>query len=127
MKRYISYRKRMRIIALISTVFAVILAAVLYILVGKYNEKELMKMVALHKLDIQVYEDMRNQDDGMDELLSDSERELQEKMKTYDFYQKIEEKLTTNIAFFGTETVRKMKNMAENIAGVQGFQSLGKV
>ncbi|MBR6603311.1 MAG: hypothetical protein IKK94_04775, partial [Clostridia bacterium] len=110
MKRYISYRKRMRIIALISTVFAVILAAVLYILVGKYNEKELMKMVALHKLDIQVYEDMRNQDDGMDELLSDSERELQEKMKTYDFYQKIEEKLTTNIAFFGTETVRKMKN-----------------
>ena len=81
----------MRIIALISTIFAVILAAVLYILVGKYNEKELMKMVALHKLDIQVYEDMRNQDDGMDELLSDSERELQEKMKTYDFYQKIEE------------------------------------
>ncbi len=110
MKRYISYRKRMRIIALISTVLAVILAAVLYILVGKYNEKERMKMVALHKLDIQVYEDMRNQDDGMDELLSDSERELQEKMKTYDFYQKIEEKLTTNIAFFGTETVRKMKN-----------------
>ena len=110
MKRYISYRKRMRTIALISTVLAVILAAVLYILIGKYNEKELMKMVALHKLDIQVYEDMRNQDDGMDELLSDSERELQEKMKTYDFYQKIEEKLTTNVAFFGTETVRKMKN-----------------
>ena len=55
----------MRIIALISTVLAVILAAALYILVGKYNEKELMKMVALHKLDIQVYEDMRNQDDGI--------------------------------------------------------------
>ncbi len=110
---YISYRKRMRIIALISIIVAVILAAVLYVLIEKYNENERMKMVELHRLDIQVYEDMRNQYDE-DDLLSDSEKELREKMKNYDFYQKIKENLTTYVAFFGTETVRKMKNDSMN-------------
>ncbi len=110
MGRYISYRKRMRIIAIISTVIAVVIAVALFALIDRYNEKELMKMVALHRLDIEVYEDMRNQDTEEEDLLSDSEKELREKMKNYDFYQKIEEKLTTYVAFFGTETVRKMKN-----------------
>ncbi len=110
MSGYISYRKRMRIIALICTVVAVVLAAALYVLVGEYNENERQKMIALYKLDIQVYEDMRNQDAEEDEMLSDSEKELREKMENYDFYQKIEEKLTTYVAFFGTETVRKIKN-----------------
>lgn len=121
MNGYISYRKRMRIIALICTVVAVALAAALYVLVGEYNENERQKMLELHKLDIQVYEDMRNQNEDKDELLSTSEKELREKMKNYDFYQKIEEKLTTYVAFLGTETVRKMKN--DNMNWVAQFFS----
>lgn len=114
MSRYVSYRKRMRMIALICTVVAFILAAVLYYLVGEYNKIEREKMIELHRLDIQVYEDMRNQNEEKDELLSDAEKELRYKMANYDFYQKIEEKLTTYVAFFGTETVRKMKNDNNN-------------
>lgn len=105
---YISYRKRMRIIALICTVVAVVLAMGLYVLLGEYNENAREKMIALHRLDIQAYEEMRNQNE--EDFLSQSEKELLEKMKNYDFYQKIEEKLTTYVAFFGTETVRKMNN-----------------
>ena len=110
MNGYISYRKRMRIIALICALVSVILAMGLYLLVGKYNENQLRKMIELHRLDIQVYEDMRDQKEESEVFLSDSEKELLEKMKNYDFYQKIEEKLTTYVAFFGTETVRKVKN-----------------
>ncbi len=101
-------------IALISTIMAVILTAVLYVLIGRYNESERMKSVALHELDIQVYEDMRNQESEADDYLSDAEKELRKKMKNYDFYQKIKEKLTTNVVFLGTETVRKRKNDSEN-------------
>lgn len=114
MDGYVSYRKRMRIIAIASIVLAVILGAVLLFLLSGYRDRENEKKEELHKLDAELYEEIKKNNILYGEDISDEDRQVLEKMKNYDFYQKIEEKLDTYVAFFGTETVRKMKNDSNN-------------
>ena len=100
----------MQIIAIISIVLAVILAASLYFLLSGYNRREQEKREELHKLDIEKYEELKENDVFYGEDITDKDRELLDKMKNYDFYQKLEERLDTYVGFFGTEAVRKTKN-----------------
>lgn len=113
MDEYLRRRKIRQLILWLSIAAAIILAVVLFYFLSEYQKREQLRAEELHQLDIQIYEDMRNnllEDDDM----SEKDRELLEKMKNYDFYQKLEENLDTYIAFFGTETVRKMKNDSSN-------------
>lgn len=110
MDGYVSYRKIMRMIAIVSVVIAVILAAVLYFLLSGYNEREQEKRAELHRLDIEKYEELKNEDIVYGDDISEADKELLEKMKNYDFYQKVEEKLDTYIGFFGTEAVRSTRS-----------------
>ena len=110
MKSYLSYRKRMRIFATASVAVAAVLALVLSLLISDYNEKQGQKREELHKLDIEMYEDLKDNDVLYGDEESEEEVDRREEMKNYDFYQKIKENMDTYVAFFGNEAVRKKKN-----------------
>ena len=110
MKRYLSYKRKMRIIATASVIMAAVLALVLMLLISDYNEKQGQKKDELHKLNIEMYEEMKDSDIlyGDGENKEDTDR--REEMKNYDFYQKIKGGMDTYVAFFGNEAIRKKKN-----------------
>ena len=88
MDEYLRRRKIRQLILWLSIAAAIILAVVLFYFLSEYQKREQLRAEELHQLDIQIYEDMRNnllEDDDM----SEKDRELLEKMKNYDFYQKL--------------------------------------
>ncbi len=98
---YISYRKKMRILAIASLLIAAILAVSLYFLISDYNEKAQQRRDELHLLDIEMYEEIKNNDNYFDAEVSQADRELAEKLKKYNFYQKLKERLQVNVLFLG--------------------------
>ena len=100
---FISYRKKMRIIAIVSVVVAAILAVALWFLISDYNKKAKIRRDELHLLDIEMYEEIKNNDNYFDADVTPADRELAEKMKNYNFYQKLEERMQVNVLFLGNE------------------------
>ena len=93
----------MRIIAIVSVVVAAILAVALWFLISDYNKKAKIRRDELHLLDIEMYEEIKNNDNYFDADVTPADRELAEKMKNYNFYQKLEERMQVNVLFLGNE------------------------
>ncbi len=99
--KYSTKAKLLRHLPIISVLLAAILAVSLYFLVSDYNKKEAIKRDELHNLDLEMYEEIKNNDNYFDSSMSPGDRELAEKLKKYNFYEKLREQLQVNVLFLG--------------------------
>ncbi|MBQ8005078.1 MAG: SGNH/GDSL hydrolase family protein [Clostridia bacterium] len=106
MKDFISYRKKMRILAIVSLLLCAVLAVLLVFLISDYNKKQKELSDELFLLDIEMYEAMKNSGSYFDSDISAADRELAEKLKNYNFYEKLKERLQVNVLFLGNGIVQ---------------------
>lgn len=103
MSDFISRRRRRRLIPLFALMLAAILAVGLYFLLSDYNAKEIERRNELFLLNIQMYEEMQNS--GTNNT-GNVDRVLAEKLKNYNFYEKLAERLQVNALFLGNEVIK---------------------
>jgi len=103
MSDFISRRRRRRLIPLFALMLAAILAVGLYFLLSDYNAKEIERRNELFLLNIQMYEEMQNS--GTNNT-GNVDRVLAEKLKNYNFYEKLTERLQVNALFLGNEVIK---------------------
>lgn len=106
MSDFISRRKRMRLIPVFALILAVLLAVGLYFLLSGYNEKEAERRNELFLLDIEMYEALQSGGDYFDGSSGKTDKVLSEKMKKYNFYEKVSERLQVNAVFLGNAVIK---------------------
>lgn len=99
-----SIKTKRRITLVVFLILAVIFSVVLYNIATDYHEKENEKSDELALLDSELHTDIGNQESD-----PEKDKELAEKMKNYNFYQKLKERLDVNILFLGNESAAGTK------------------
>ncbi len=106
MGKFVSYRKKMRILSVLSLLICAVLAVALYFLLSSYNDKQKERRDELLLLDMEMYEANQNNGSYFDSYIDPADRELAEKLKNYNFYEKLKERLQVNVLFLGNGIVQ---------------------
>ncbi len=91
----------MKRVAYLSVIISVILALMLVILVNNSKKKEQERREELNRLDGEMYEEIKSNDNYFNNEEDKADKELNEKLKKYNFYQKLAEKIHVNVLFLG--------------------------